>query len=116
MRKFIWIFLLTSLVSCSKDDFEPIPPKKINVDVFNLSENVVNDGDEVLFTLPHDSTYVLRLIDKSNGQTISKERIQGKVGVNKMKIHTKSVQTKYLFLVLEGINKNQINKTTIIVN
>lgn len=117
MRKIFYILLLSLVASCQKDDFEPMPPvKNLDVDVFSLTEVNVSNGDEIKFTLPSDSAYVLRLIDKNTNQTISKEKIQGKIGINKMKIYTKSSQSKYLFLVLEGINKNQINKTTLILN
>lgn len=115
MKKLLIPFLFVFLVSCVKDDFEPEPIKKLDVDVFTLTDVKISDGDEVMFFLPSDSVYVLRLIDKETNQTISKEKIQGKLGQNKVKIYTKSVQSKYLFLVLEGTNKNQINKTTIIV-
>lgn len=115
MKKLFIPFLFVFFVSCVKDDFEPIPTKNLDVDIFTLTDVNISNGDEVSFFLPSDSTYILRLVDKETDQTISKEKIQGKLGLNKVKIYTKSVQTKYLFLVLEGINKNQINKTTIIV-
>lgn len=115
MKKSVIFFLFLFLVSCVKDDFEPEPIKNLEVDIFTQTDVKISDGDEVLFFLPSDSVYVLRLVDKETNQTISKEKIQGKIGQNKIKIYTKSIQSKYLFLVLEGINKNQINKTTIIV-
>lgn len=97
-------------------EIEPIPQPKPVVDVFSVSESSVSDGQEIMFKLTSDSTYILKLVDKSTNQVISKEKITGKVGENKIILYTKSIQSKYLYLVLEGINKNQINKTTIILN
>lgn len=115
MRKLTLILFFGFLISCSKEDFEPIPTPKTDIDVFTLSEATISDGDEIKFALPSDSTYILRLVDKNTGQTVSKQRFQGKFGINKMKFYTKTLQSKYLFLVLENNNKNQINKTTITV-
>jgi len=67
-----------------------------------------------MFKLTSDSTYVLKLVDKVSGQVISKEKIKGIIGVNKIKIYTKSLPAKYLYLVLEDGNKKEMNKTTII--
>ena len=64
-----------------------------------------------MFKLTSDSTYVLKLVDKTTNQVISKEKIVGKIGENKINIYTKSIQSKYLYLVLEDGNKKQINKT-----
>ena len=97
-------------------EIEPIPQPKPVVDIFSVSESSITDGQEIMFKLTSDSTYILKLVDKSTNQVISKEKITGKVGENKIILYTKSIQSKYLYLVLEGINKNQINKTTIILN
>jgi hypothetical protein len=104
------------IISCSKEEITPIIPPKPNVDIFTQSETNISNGDEVMFKLTSDSVYVLKLVDKATNQVISKEKIIGKVGENKLTIYTKSIQSKYLYLVLESIDKNQINKTTIILN
>ena len=114
--KFIILFCVGFIISCTKMEIEPIPQPKPVVDVFSVSESSVSDGQEIMFKLTSDSTYILKLVDKSTNQVISKEKITGKVGENKIILYTKSIQSKYLYLVLEGINKNQINKTTIILN
>lgn len=104
------------MVSCTKMDIEPVIPPKLNIDIFTQTETNISNGDQVMFKLTSDSTYILKLVDKATNQVISKEKIIGKIGENKINIYTKSVQSKYLYLVLEGLDKNQINKTTIIIN
>jgi hypothetical protein len=69
-----------------------------------------------MFKLTSDSTYILKLVDKTTNQVISKEKILGKIGENKLKIYTKTIESKYLYLVLESANKQQISKTTLILN
>lgn len=117
--KWFKIMILCSvifMISCHKEEILPTPAQKTRVDIFSVSESTISDGDTIMFKLTSDSTYILKLIDKSTNQVISKEKIIGKVGENKLNLYTKSIQSKYLYLVLEGINKNQINKTTIILN
>jgi hypothetical protein len=38
------------------------------------------------------------------------------MGENKLKIYTKSLPVKYLYLVLEDASKTQVGKTSITVN
>jgi hypothetical protein len=47
---------------------------------------------------------------------ITRERINGKVGQNKLKIYTSSLPVKYLYLTLEDNTRTQIGKTSIIIN
>ena len=114
--KIIILCCVVFIISCQKEDIIPTPPPNSNVDIFTQSESSISNGDQIMFKLTSDSTYILKLIDKSTNQVISKEKITGKVGENKINIYTKSIQSKYLYLVLEGMGKNQINKTTIIIN
>jgi hypothetical protein len=57
----------------------------------------------------------LTLIDKTTGQVISRERFTGQNGENVKKIYTKSISGKYLYLLLEDIDKKELNKTTLII-
>lgn len=117
--KLVNIILICCVVfvfSCTKEEIVPIPQPKPLVDIFTQTETSINNGDEVMFKLTSDSTYILKLVDKSTNQVLSKEKITGKIGENKLNIYTKSIQSKYLYLVLEGLDKKQINKTTIILN
>ena len=104
------------MISCHKEEIVPIPQPKASVDIFTQSESSVSNGDEIMFKLTSDSTYILKLVDKTTNQVISKEKILGKIGENKLKIYTKTIESKYLYLVLENANKQQISKTTLILN
>ena len=112
--KIIILCCIGFIISCTKMEIEPIPQPKPVVDVFSVSESSVSDGDEIMFKLSSDGIYILKLVDKNTNQTLSKEKIVGKIGENKIRIYIKSLQSKYLYLILEDINKKEINKTTII--
>lgn len=114
--KIIIFCCVAFIIGCTKMEIEPMPQPKPVVDIFSVSESSISDGEEIMFKLTSDSTYILKLIDKTTNQTISKERIIGKVGENKLKIYTKSIQNRYLYLVLENVNKVEIKKTTINLN
>ena len=104
------------IISCNKMEIEPMPPPKPVVDIFSVSESSVKDGDEIMFKLDNDGEYILKLVDKQTNQVISKEKIKGKFGENKIKIYTKSLQSKYLYLVLENVEKKELNKTNLTIN
>jgi hypothetical protein len=54
--------------------------------------------------------------DSITNQVVTRERFKGKVGENKLKIYTKSLPIKYLYLILEDSTKTQIGKTAITIN
>lgn len=91
----------------------PTPPVVVNI--FDVSESSVVDGQEIIFTLKADGVYTLTLIDKESGQVLTRERFNGQIGQNKKKIYTKSLSVKYLYLLLEDVTKTELSKTTIIV-
>jgi hypothetical protein len=103
--KIIILCCLGFIIGCTK--------KPLN-DIFLTSESSISDGEEVMFKLASDSVYIIKIVDKSSGQVLSKEKIKGIIGANKIKIYTKSLPAKYLYLVLEDGNKKEMNKTTII--
>lgn len=114
--KIIILCFVVFMISCHKEEIVPIPETtNPNVDIFTISETSVSNGDDIMFKLSSDSTYILKLVDKTTNQVISKEKIIGKIGENKLKIYTKSIQTQYLYLILENINKQEIKKTTVII-
>jgi hypothetical protein len=102
------------LVGCTKPDL-PTPTMPVEK-IFNVGESRVTNGQSIYFDLPSAGTYTLTLINKENEQVISRERFIGQNGENIKKIYTNSLPKGYLILVLEDINKNQINKTIIINN
>lgn len=115
MKKWL-VFTCLLFTACSKEDIVPVvPPTPKVIDVFSVSESTISDGDEVMIKLPSDSVYVLKLVDKMTNQVISKEKISGKIGENTIKLYTKSIQTPYLYLLLESVTKKEISKTTIII-
>jgi hypothetical protein len=112
MKKIIFI-LLVLLVGCTKMDIEPTPPPAVQK-IFSVKESRVTDGQSIHFDLPLDGVYTLTLIDKETGQVISREKFNGKLGENIKKIYTNSIQSQYLYLLLEDVTKKEIGKTTII--
>ncbi len=114
MKKIIFILLL-SLVACRKTQVIPIP-EPVNKEFFKYSENNVKDGDIINFNLTVEGVYSLTMEDTIQNQVISRERFIGKVGLNSLKIYTKTLPTKYLSVILKDQNNNQIGKTRIIIN
>jgi hypothetical protein len=112
MKKIIFI-LLVLLVGCTKMDIEPTPPPAVQK-IFSVKESRVTDGQSIYFDLPLDGVYTLTLMDKETGQVISREKFNGKIGENIKKIYTNSIQSQYLYLLLEDVTKKEIGKTTII--
>jgi hypothetical protein len=112
MKKIILISLIL-LVGCTKMEIEPTPPPTTQ-NIFNVKESRVIDGQDIYFQLPTTGVYTLTLIDKETGQVIGRERFTGKAGENIKKIYTNSIQSQYLYLLLEDVTKTEIGKTTII--
>ncbi len=113
MKKILFTFVIL-LVGCTKPELPtPTPPVE---KIFNVGESKVENGQSIYFDLPSAGTYTLTLIDKENGQVISRERFIGQNGENVKKIYTKSISVKYLYLLLEDVTKKEISKTTIIIN
>lgn len=113
MKKLLLILLL-ALGACKKIDIQPTPPQTI--DIFSMTESTITDKSDISFKLNTAGIYVVKLIDKNTDQVISKEKINGKVGMNIIKIYTRTIPVKYLYLILDDEGGNQINKTIIIIN
>jgi len=114
MKKILFIFVIL-MWGCTKMEIEPTPPPAVQK-IFSVSESSVVDGQSIYFDLPSAGIYTLTLIDKETGQIVSRERFTGKMGENIKKIYTKSLQYRYLYLLLEDVTKTEIGKTTIIIN
>jgi hypothetical protein len=112
MKKIIFI-LLVLLVGCTKMDIEPTPPPAVQK-IFSVKESRVTNGQSIHFDLPLDGVYTLTLIDKETGQVIGREKFNGKIGENIKKIYTNSIQSQYLYLLLEDVTGKEIGKTIII--
>jgi hypothetical protein len=114
MKKLILISLIL-LVGCTKPEIIP-PISPSNTNIFDVTESKVTNGQFINFKLSSNGVYTMTLINKENGQVVSRERFTGKIGENNKKIYTNSLPKGYLLLVLEDNNKNQLGKTTIINN
>lgn len=113
MKKVLFIVLLT-LGACKKVDVQPTPSQVI--DIFNKTEFTITKDSDISFNLNKSGIYVFKLIDKNTDQVIAKEKINGKIGRNTIKLYVRAIPIKYLYLVLDDEGGNQINKTTIIIN
>lgn len=112
MKKLLAILLILS--SCTKVEVEPTLPPVQNI--FSVTESTVSNNGDIYFELQSAGVYTLTLIDVNQNQVITRERFNGKVGQNRLKIYTNSLPVKYLYLVLEDGSKTQIAKTTIKIN
>ena len=102
------------LWGCTKPELPtPEPPVE---KIFTTTESRVIDGQTIYFDLPSAGFYMLTLIDVTTNQTISREKFIGQNGKNTKKIYTNSLPKGYLYLVLEGVDRNELKKTKIIVN
>ena len=113
MKKLLFIFVIL-FWGCTKVEIAPTPPPVEKI--FNVGESSVTNGQSIHFDLPSAGVYTLTLIDKESGNVISRERFTGQYGENVKKIYTKSLQSRYLYLLLEDVTKKEIGKTTIIIN
>ena len=113
MKKILFILALT-LIGCRKVEVRP-EPKPITTNVFNNAENTIDNGQEIQFDLTKNGVYTLTIGDSTTNQVLTRERFNGQIGINKKKIYTKGLQSKYLYLLLEDVTKTQIGKTTIII-
>ena len=113
MKKLLLILsILLIFTSCVDEVVEPLPPTTQSI--FDVKESVVIDGQSIQFKLPSAGVYTLTLIDKETNQVISRERFNGIIGENNKSIYTKSIQSRYLYLLLEDVTKKEIGRTTII--
>lgn len=112
MKKLLFILILAG---CTKTVPNPPTPQP-NINIFDVKESSISNGQEIQFKLVKGGIYTLAIKDSTEKQVITRERFNGQTGVNKRKIYTKTLNGKYLYLVLEDSTKTQISKTAIIIN
>jgi hypothetical protein len=112
MKKILFIFVIL-LWGCTKPEL-PTPPAPVEK-IFAVGESSVINGQSIYFDLPSAGVYYLTLIDKESGNVVSREKFTGQNGENVKKIYTNSLQSRYLYLLLEDVTKKEISKTTIII-
>ena len=113
MKKILFVFVIL-LWGCTKMDIDPTPPPVEKI--FTVSESKVVDGQSIYFDLPLAGIYTLTFVDVETNQVISREKFIGQSGENVKKIYTKSIMSKYLYLILASEDKTQISKTKLILN
>ena len=114
MKKLVLISFIL-LVGCTKMEIEPNPPSTTQ-NIFSVSESSVTDGQTIQFDLPSEGIYILTYTDVETGQVVSREKFRGVQGKNLKKIYTKTIISKYLYLILAREDKTQISKTKLIIN
>jgi hypothetical protein len=115
MKKLLFILFLISIWGCRKVDIIPTPPPT-QIDIFSVKESTVSNGQEIKFNLKEEGIYTLTLFDSTTQQVVTRERINGKIGINNLKLYTKSLPIKYLYLTLKDQNSVEVGKTLLVIN
>ena len=113
MKKLIYILPLLFVFGCTQDPFEEIYTDEPNVDIFEVSNTVVRDGDEININLSEEGEYKLSLIDEFTNITYTNEIFDGKVGDNKLNIYTKALPKGSYNLLVKDAKNNIIKQTKI---
>lgn len=114
LTKIILVICIGILGSCTEPELPTAPPILGVENIFNATENKITDGQVIHFDLPSDGIYILTLIDVGNGQVVSRERFNGKSGRNIKRIYTKSIESRYLYLVLSSNCRKELHRTKVI--
>ena len=113
MKKILFVFVIL-LWGCTKMEIEPTPPPVEKI--FTVGESTVTNGQSIYFDLPSSGIYTLTFVDVQTGQVISREKFTCQSGENVKKIYTKSIMSKYLYLILASADNVQISKTKLTLN
>jgi len=112
MKSLIIIFCCAIFIISCKKSVAPI----VQDQIFTAQQNTVSNGQALSFTLKYKGIYTLTLVDSIQSTILTREQFNGIAGLNKLNIYTRTIQSKYLYLILEDSTKTQIGKTTLIVN
>jgi hypothetical protein len=113
MKKILYILPLLLLWGCTPDLLEVEPYSEIHMDIFEVQNTVVSDGDEFFINFESNGEYVLSLVDEFTNITYTNEKIEGKAGSNSLRIYTRALpKGSYNFLVKDN-QDNIIKQTTI---
>jgi hypothetical protein len=99
------------IFSCQKEDI--IEPQSI--DIFKLEQSTLTNKNEITFNIKKEGVYIVTMVDKNTNQVVSREKIKCIIGKNKIKVYTKTIPSRYLYLKLEDSFNNQLGNTIIIV-
>jgi hypothetical protein len=104
-------FIIGFIISCQNEDI--VKPQ--SVDIFKVEQSTVSNRSEISFNVEKEGIYVITMLDKNTNQVISREKIKCITGNNIIKIYTKTLPSRYLYLKLEDSFNNQLGNTIIIV-
>ena len=104
-------FVIGFILSCENEDI--VTPQ--TVDIFKVEQSTLSNKSEISFNIEKEGTYIVTMIDRNTNQVISREKIKCITGNNKIKIYTKTLPSRYLYLKLEDSFNNQLANTIIIV-
>jgi hypothetical protein len=104
-------FVIGFILSCENEDI--VTPQ--TVDIFKVEQSTLSNKSEISFNIEKEGTYIVTMIDRNTNQVISREKIKCITGNNKIKIYTKTLPSRYLYLKLEDSFNNQLGNTIIIV-
>ena len=99
------------IFSCQKEDI--IEPQSI--DIFKIEQSTLTNRNEITFNIEKEGVYIVTMVDKNTNQVVSREKIKCIIGKNKIKVYTKTIPSRYLYLKLEDSFNNQLGNTIIIV-
>jgi hypothetical protein len=105
------VFCIGFIFSCQKEDI--VEPQL--VDIFKVEQSTLGNRSEITFNVKKEGVYIVTMIDKNTNQVVSREKIKCIIGKNKIKIYTKTIPSRYLYLKLEDSFNNQLANTIIIV-
>ena len=104
-------FVIGFILSCENEDI--VTPQ--TVDIFKVEQSTLSNKSEISFNIEKEGMYIITMIDRNTNQVISREKIKCITGNNKIKIYTKTLPSRYLYLKLEDSFNNQLANTIIIV-
>jgi hypothetical protein len=114
--KIIVLCCMVFIIGCRKTPIVTDTTSPTEKDIFSVKELNIKNEDPINFNLNSAGVYTLTLFDSVNQQVVTRERIIGKNGNNSLKLYTKSLPVRYLYLSLEDDNSVQIGKTLLIIN
>ena len=117
MKKIYYILIFLFLLSCSKDEIdiivdEPLVGTVVST-IFDKEENIVTNEMELVFDIPSEGIYYLVITQK--GLVITKEKFYKKAGSTFHTLYTSSMINGEYSLILWNENKEELNKTIIII-
>lgn len=115
MKKIFILFCVISfiIVGCTKDEFEPEPITEVKSNIFDGDEYTITNGQLVKFNLTNGGVYTLTMQTENSGNVISRERFNGKSGLNELNIYTNVLNISRFDLILSDENGNVVDRVLI---